>query len=231
MCQTVYNLDEAQTVIGFVVKFLRETPSTLRGQLGALFLHAAARNPHMEAGAAVIRALCAAGANVAARDEAGGNQALHIAVLMDCFAAATMPAWPTMDKPWEARGLSSMLAGEAAPPHVQALLDAKAPVNRLNSAGYSPIHLAVASQTHPGSMRGLLKALLKAGGDACAPAASRLAFHPIHIAASQNGHPGAAAEAIRILVEAGESPSAPAGAEGIMPLHCVMGRSTGWFVT
>lgn len=201
----------------------------MRGQLGALFLHAAARNPLMEAGAAVIRALCAAGANVAARDEAGGNQALHIAVLMDCFAAATMPARPPVDKPWEARGLSSMLAGEAAPPHVQALLDAKAPVNRLNNAGFSPIHLAVARQTHPGSMRGLLKVLLqlKAGGDACPPAASGLAFHPIHIAASQNGHPGAAAEAIRILVEAGESPSAAAGAEGIMPLHCVMGGCHG----
>lgn len=29
MCETVYNLDEAQTVIGFAVGFLRETPSTL----------------------------------------------------------------------------------------------------------------------------------------------------------------------------------------------------------
>lgn len=219
----VSNPEDAKRLATKAVSILEDTPDILRGQLGAIFLLAAARNPHVAAGAAAIRVLCGAGvANVAGRDD-DGSQPLHIAVQHDYQVVGPLLAGREADLP-------PVVAGGVAPPHVQALLDFRAPVNRFNNFGLTPLHLAVSFQRRRGTMGGLLKALLKRGADPCAPAhaptegqAYWTGWHPIHFAASRNRNQGAAAEAVHILVAAGESPSVAAGEEGIQPLHTVMG--------
>lgn len=187
----------------------------LRDRFGRSVLHIAAASPCADAAATLIRALCTSGADVTARDPAG-NQPLHIAVRLSGD-----------DIRFQGDGLEQVLARNVAPPHVQALLDAGAPVDSCNNAGWQPIHMAVRAQAHPGTMRGVLRALLAAGADPCAPGInpSGTDWHPIHIAAYQNSNSRAAAEAVRILVGAGESPSAAVGTICFTPLHLAFGEA------
>lgn len=212
----VRNPEQAQMMVDQLVA--SHIPLTVRGPFGYTFLHHAAANPFMEASATLIRALCANGACCDAIDDFG-DQPLHIALRLDSYAAARMDNKASYER---------VIAGEAAPPHVQALLDCGAPVTTYGMDGWQPIHLAVRHQSRRGTMRGTLTALLAAGASARAfgrnPRTLEASWPAIHVAAHQNGHARGAEEAIRILVAAGESPSAPSSSQGIQPLHMVYGE-------
>ena len=198
--KSVETPEEAEALVDKLVEqFGRTGLSTLRDryQWNLSVLHAAAANPCVDTGAQLIRALCAAGADVTARD-ANCNQPLHIAVQLSGGGICVY-----------GEGIERVLAGQAAPPHVQALLDAGAPVDGYNNAGWQPIHLAIRTQAHAGTMRGVLAALLAAGADPRAPGidpSGAASWPPIHIAAYQCRSGECAAEAIRTLVEAGAAP-------------------------
>ncbi|PRW20680.1 water dikinase [Chlorella sorokiniana] len=153
--RTVPDPKKAQVIVDQLIA--AGMPLTLRGTWGRSLLHAAAANPHMEASAALIRALCAGGAPVDVCDSMG-DQPLHIALRLDSYAAARMHAKAGekagYDKAWYER----LIAEEA----IRILVEAGESAAAVSDRKLTPLHMVYANEDPKTAVR-VIDALLAEG--------------------------------------------------------------------
>ena len=161
----------------------------------------------------IVSILLDAGADLSARIDEDGSQAIHVAgdwakspdtvqLLLDAGANVNARRDDGMMPLCVAAGYNKK------PEIVQVLIDAGTDVNTTDIFGNTPLHCAAQRNTNPD----IIEVLLHAGGEVNAP--NTFGNTPLHCAAQENNNPGI----IQVLINAGASVHAP-NTLGNTPLH------------